>query len=222
MIMMIAEMPRQAPVAGRFFGGEFWLRFLQPLPVARLWRGMTAWQIARRHAAGQTKPRWTRPGKAEFAPSATTDSLPLRKVEGEVRRVGKSGNAPLESLAGGALAARFHAWHGRSGCRYVCSVFPAKPAEPDFGLPDFGEAVVIAAAFKGDGARGLVSICQCEADANPGARESFIAQALAAGAAEWHVHLLATGMMQRRALLADIKAMTRTGAFAKACAVAAA
>jgi hypothetical protein len=218
MIMMITQMPQQAPVAGRSFGGEFWLRFLQPLPVARLWRGM--WQVARRHAAGQTKPRWTGREKAEFAPSGTTDSLLLREGQEAVRRVGKSGNAPLESLAGGALAARFHAWHGRSGRRYVCSVFPAKPAEPDFGLPDFGEAVVIAAAFKGDDTRGLVSICQCEAGAKPGARESFIAQALAAGAAEWHVHLLAAGMMQRRALLADIKAMT--GAFAKARAAAAA
>lgn len=151
---------------------------------------------------------WTERNSAEFAPVTTSDRLPLRKIE-QRGPFAHTSNAPLESLAGSALAARFHAWHGRSGRRYVCSVFPIKLAEPDFGLPDFGEGVVIAAAIKGDGTRALLSIWHYEAGAKPSVRNSFIAQALAAGAAEWHVHLLAAGGVQRRGLVADIRAEGR-------------
>ncbi len=208
--MTIAEMPRQAIGAGRFLGGELCFRFLQPSPLARLWREVITRRIP--PATGQTRLdcRLTRQDKAELAASAVTDSLPPRTVERAVPRADRHCNAALESLAGCALAARFHAWHGSSGQRYVCSVFPVKAAEPDAGLPDFTEAVVIAAACEGDGTRRLVALCQCETGANPYARESFIVEALAAGASEWHVHLLASEVMQRRAAIADIDAMRRS------------
>jgi hypothetical protein len=208
--MTIAEMPRQAIGAGRPLGREFCFRFFPPSPLARLWRN----PITRRTppAAEQTRldSRSTRRDSAERAASAVTDSMPLRTVERTVSRADRRSNATLESVAGGALAARFHAWHGSSGQRYVCSVFPVDAADADAGLPDFTEAVVIAAACEGDGTRRLVALRQCETGANPYARESFIIEALAAGASEWHVHLLASDVTQRRAAMADIDAIPRS------------
>jgi hypothetical protein len=123
---------------------------------------------------------------------------------------GRPRNEALQSLAGGPLAGRFHAWRGGSGQRYVCSVFPVN-AEPDAGLPDFCDTVVIAATRTSDGLRRPVGLCQCEPGANSYARECFIIEALAAGASEWHIHLLATEMKQRRAVIADIEAARLRG-----------
>ena len=53
-------------------------------------------------------------------------------------------NTALASLAGGDLEERFHAWRGRSGRRYICSVFPVDHRAADAGLPEFAEAIVIA------------------------------------------------------------------------------
>jgi hypothetical protein len=115
------------------------------------------------------------------------------------------GNAALKCLAGSPLATRFHAWRGASGRRYVCSVFPLDPAAPDAGLPQFA-GVVIAVARAADGWRRLVSMSRCEPDADPGARDSFVVEARAAGACEWHVHLLASEASQQRLALADLTA----------------
>lgn len=201
--MTIAEMPGQglAPgqgrVCGRLFAGGLRIPFVGSRRRGRretLIRGQTE----ERKPATQIRP--------EFASSAVTDSLPSQVVE---RRTASSNrtNAPLESLSGDMLTARFHAWRGGSGRRYICSVFPVKPDEFDAGLPDFGGAVVIAVARNGDGRRRLVAIFQSEIGANAYARESFVIEALAEGAGEWHVHLLATQAAQRRVAIADIEAM---------------
>lgn len=201
--MTIAELPRQAMGAGHLWGGDF----RQPSLLTRLWRDVTKRRIQQPAAeAAQLEGRSPRRDSAERAASAVTDSLPTWTVERPVPPADKRRNAALESLAGDALAARFHAWRGNSGQRYICSVFPVT-AEPDAGLPDFTEAVVIAAACEDDGARRLVALRQCERGANPYARESFIIEALAAGASEWHIHLLASEEMQRRAAVADIDAV---------------
>jgi hypothetical protein len=123
-------------------------------------------------------------------------------------RACRSSNAALKSLAGSPLAGRFRAWHGASGRRYVFSVFPLDRAAPDGGLPEFAHAVVIAVARTVDGRR-LVSIRRCESGAECYARESLVLEALAAGACEWHVHLLASEAAQRRVVLADITAAVR-------------
>ncbi len=116
------------------------------------------------------------------------------------------GNAALKSLSGSPLAGRFHAWHGASGRRYVCSVFPLDPAAPDAGLPQFAGAVVLAVLRAGDGRRRLICICQSESHADP---RNFVSEALAAGAGEWHVHLPADAAVQRRAVIADLEAARR-------------
>jgi hypothetical protein len=215
-IMTIAELPQQAMGAGRLWGGEF----RQPSLLARLWRNVTKRRI--QQPAPETAQLDGRPARrdtAELTASAVTDSLPTRMVERPVPPADRRRNAALESLVGGALATRFHAWRGSSGQRYICSVFPVKDAEPDAGLPDFTESVVIAAACESDGTRRLVALRQCESGANPYARESFIIEALAAGACEWHVHLLASEVAQRRAAMADIDAIPRSW---RACARSAA
>ena len=53
-------------------------------------------------------------------------------------------SAPLAALAGGALAHRFHAWRGRSGRRYIFSVYALGEC------PDYAGAVIAAVARDGD------------------------------------------------------------------------
>lgn len=202
--MTIAELPQQAIGAGRLWG-----EFRQPSLLGRLWRSVAQRRMQKPAAETARLGRSPRHNNAEYDASAVTDSLPTRTVERPMPPADRRRNAALESLAGVALAARFHAWRGNSGQRYICSIFPVT-AEPDAGLPDFTEAVVIAAACEDDGTRRLVGLRQCEKGANPYARESFIIEALAAGASEWHIHLLASEEMQRRAAIADIDAIPRS------------
>jgi hypothetical protein len=189
--MMIAAIRQQALDPGRSLAEELCFRFLpgSACGAAQAAASKLRLDFYARHQ-----------DKAEFAPAAERASPR-----------GKNSNAALESLAGGALAGRFHAWHGGSGRRYICTVFPVNHADPEAGLPDFSGAVVIAVACEANGARWPVAFCQCETGANPYAREPFVIDALAGGASEWHVHLLATEMTQRRAVIADIEALRTCG-----------
>lgn len=116
-------------------------------------------------------------------------------------------NAPLDCLAGGALASRFRAWRGLSGRRYVCSVFPASCEGPLGGLPEFNAAVAIAVAADACGRRSRVSVFElCWRDGRFEGDPKCIRDALEAGASEWHVHLLAASPQARRAAINDLKA----------------
>lgn len=215
--MMITETPPKALEAGRFWGASRCWRFLRILSSARFWNELVPPGKTNSVIAQYVK-------RTKLDLSAVTDRLPSREQTAiEPPPTGKlRGNAPLESLAGGSLAARFHAWHGRSGQRYICSVFPVRAEASDAGLPDYADAVVIAVATDGDGVRHIVSLCQCELGANPYARECFLIEALAAGAMEWHIYLLATDMMQRHVVLNDLEATRRVhSVFAGAVAIAA-
>lgn len=121
-------------------------------------------------------------------------------------------NTGLASLAGGDLAARFHAWRGRSGRRYICSVFLVDPQAGDAGLPEFAEAIVIAVGQDIGGERRVVAFLQCEHGATALARQAFVAAALKAGAQQWHVHLLTANPQKRRAAIEDIEALCRPAA----------
>ena len=69
-----------------------------------------------------------------------------------VEQSGKSGirlapvaaDAALACLAGKALAARFSAWRGASGRRYICTIYPFDRAAPQNGLPPYTDMVVLA------------------------------------------------------------------------------
>jgi hypothetical protein len=107
--------------------------------------------------------------------------------------------APLACLRGDAMTARFHRWHGRSGARYVATVYPIDHRDPMAGLPDLGPAVLIAVARHG-AVRDMVGLVAIE-------RDSDWAKAVARlhpGADEWHVHLLARDRSARAAALADL------------------
>lgn len=141
--------------------------------------------------------RWRERNAGGFAPVKSLAKVPT--------------NAALASLAGGELAARFHAWCGRSGRRYICSVFPVEPHDPTGGLPDFAEAIVIAVKVDAAGHRRVVGFCQSEHGAGPVARHAFVMASVGAGAQHWHVHLLTADPEKRRAAIEDIEALCRPG-----------
>jgi hypothetical protein len=115
-------------------------------------------------------------------------------------------NGPLTSLSGGSLAKRFHAWSGRSGRRYICSVFPVKADESEAGLPDFAGAIVIAVGIDADLRRPIAFFDSTgEASETSDLRHQFLGEALAASAREWHVHLLATDPEHRQLVKADLE-----------------
>ena len=97
---------------------------------------------------------------------------------------------PLGSVAPAGLEGRFHAWRGRSGRRYVVSIYPAGAA------PDYAEAVVIAVRRVG-ALRVILAVAAVE----PGGPS---AAAVAAGADELHFHLMAADAQARAAVAADL------------------
>ena len=107
-------------------------------------------------------------------------------------------SAPLAALTGGALARRFCSWSGRSGERYVCSVFPLERC------PSFVDAIVLAVRCGADGRREIVAATETgetpERLLNEPARRFFAGL----GASEWHVHLLRETGAARRAAIADL------------------
>ncbi len=102
------------------------------------------------------------------------------------------------------MAARFHAWHGASGRRYICSVFPVDRDAPNAGLPDFAEAIALAVAAEKDKAQKCLALFLYDGSTAATAREDFVASALAAGAVAWHIHL-AEDPRQRLAVAKDIE-----------------
>ncbi len=130
------------------------------------------------------------------------------RLHGPRRRFASSkANAPLCCLSGGALAARFHAWLGLSGRRYVCTVYPVDRRVGSAGLPDHDGAVVIAVGRDRRRERSRVAIFEIgwrDGRLALGGR-SAVDAALAAGAREWHVHLLATSAEARHAAIRDLE-----------------
>jgi hypothetical protein len=115
---------------------------------------------------------------------------------------GPSANAPVASLAGSVLAPRFHAWYGRSKRRTICSVYPVAKSEAGRGLPDFTAAIVIAVRRE----CGLLRSLTVFAFGDGEDKQVHVEEAVALGASEWHVHLLADSENARRAALRDLQA----------------
>lgn len=97
------------------------------------------------------------------------------------KRDGSRGEA-LPSLAeAGALKERFYAWRGRSGRRYVCSVFCR---EEERFVADVASGVIIGVARDAGGTARPVWIAQ----AGEGGLSNLRDCAREAGVAEWHIH----------------------------------
>lgn len=105
----------------------------------------------------------------------------------------------LAALRGTNFTSRFASWRGRSGRSYVFSVYSAADC------PAFSEAVLIVAARRPDGGRRLAASFDTGAFPEPVlVRASAIASARAE-TLEFHLHLIARPLDERRAVLADLE-----------------
>lgn len=122
-------------------------------------------------------------------------ALALLAAPCEDRPVRAAREAPLRGAA--QLAERrFTAWRGRSGRRYVASVF----AVQDGHALNFTDAVLLAVSPE----RTIVAARDSGAFGIDAALTRWRDAAAMAGACEIHVHLLAEDSQSRRAALADL------------------
>ena len=112
----------------------------------------------------------------------------------------ETAQASLACLRASSLNDRYHAWRGFSGARYTVSIFPVDRAADGDGLPAFEAFILVPVIRDGRSLEptGVVAI-ETEAD-----RFAAVAAGVADGASEWHVHLLAEGARQRRAVVEDL------------------
>lgn len=103
---------------------------------------------------------------------------------------------PLAALRATSLERLFHAWRGRSGRRYICSVHPIAEA-PMF---DCGRAVVAAVREAPAGTE-----IACVFKAGDGEFASWALRAQRFGASALHVHLLAETPEARADVAADLR-----------------
>ena len=112
------------------------------------------------------------------------------------------GDQPLTGLSGSGLADRFRAWQGRSGRRYVFSVFRMGCGLDE--LPLEAGAVVVAAVRQADGTRRKLWVAEIGRDLDElgAARLDRLA---ARPDCELHLHLLASTPAERRAVADDLR-----------------
>jgi hypothetical protein len=112
--------------------------------------------------------------------------------------VSTQSSRPLAALRATVLEHLFQSWRGRSGRRYICSVYPVAE-EAAF---DCGRAVV-AAVRQGAAEAEIAFVFQPA----PGGEDFalWVARALRAGANALHVHLLAETREAREAVAADLR-----------------
>lgn len=106
-------------------------------------------------------------------------------------------HAPLALDATGPL--KLSAWRGRSGRRYVVSVYPL-----DLEADAAAGALLLAVERDRVGSRRLIAACESGALGFTGVNGAWIAAMRRRGANELHVHLLAATRDSRRATLADL------------------
>jgi hypothetical protein len=91
------------------------------------------------------------------------------------------------------------AWRGRSGRRYVVSVYPLDEADDGYA-----GALLLAVARDADGRRHLLAARESGSTAVNGYNGQWLTAAREHGANELHVHLLAASRAARRDTLADL------------------
>jgi hypothetical protein len=140
--------------------------------------------------------------------SATAPSLPVLPILPTLPRVGSTCARPAlpvardEALtvareAGSSLPLR--AWRGRSGRRYVVSVYPLDEADDGYA-----GALLLAVARDPEGRRHLVAARESGAAAVSGYNGQWLSAARERGANELHIHLLAASHAERRSTLDDL------------------
>ena len=113
-------------------------------------------------------------------------------------------NQPLVGLVGSDLSRRFLHWRGVSGRRYLFSIFPLHRATSIDEAPRFHDAVVLAVLRDAAGERRILMADETGALPDLFYASAQLRTAVAAGANEIHVHLLAEDNLGRAALLRDL------------------
>ncbi len=106
----------------------------------------------------------------------------------------------LSALTHSPLASRFFCWQGLSGKGYIFSVYAASDC------PAFCDAILLAVARDKRGVRRILTVMDTGAFPEPVlvcAEREFGASA---DTLEFHVHMLARSVAERRSVLGDLKA----------------
>lgn len=98
----------------------------------------------------------------------------------------------------GAPALQLTAWRGRSGARYVCSIYDVE--QPDLAA----DGLVVVAARRDESGVGYLISARSFEPADP-RRQSWIAACRRDGATELHVHRLAANEADRQRAAADLQ-----------------
>ena len=106
----------------------------------------------------------------------------------------------LRASAGLLGGSDLSSWRGKSGRRYVVGVHALGPAE----IADVSESVLIAVHRQQDGGAELVDATACGRELP----REWLSRALSRGATEMHVHRLAPGPAERRAVVSDLVGIT--------------
>ena len=114
------------------------------------------------------------------------------------------GDAPLAALRGSDLSRRFRHWRGASGRRYLFSVFPVDSPGLLERCPRFDLAVVLAVQHGPEDRRDILHLDQTGTVPEMFFAGSQLGAAVAMGANEIHVHLLAENAEARMAILDDL------------------
>lgn len=128
-------------------------------------------------------------------------AMAIRDLRNERARRAGVREERLRATVGVRGAPRLSSWRGRSGRRYVVGIHPLSEAE----LLDVTRAVLIAVKRDETGLARVVDLAAAGEEPRRRARSAWMAQARAGGATEMHVHRLAEGDPERRAILADLR-----------------
>ena len=128
-------------------------------------------------------------------------STAMRDLRNERARRAGVREERLRATAGLGNAPALSSWRGRSGRRYVVGIHPLNEAD----LLNVTEAVLIAVQRDGEGVARVVDMTV--AGAQPRDRQclSWMSSIQARGATEMHVHRLARGEEERRAVIEDLR-----------------
>lgn len=130
----------------------------------------------------------------------TARPLPFQGVDAE-RRPSRPSN--LAGLSGSGLSDRFCFWRGRSGRRYVFSIYRTGDTD-ETAVPRYSEAVMIAARRGSDGGRSILRVGRTGALPGLVVSSSERDERFDEDADELHFHLLAGDNAEREAIVSDL------------------
>lgn len=123
---------------------------------------------------------------------------------GSQKASGSDFSVPLEALYGSQLGRKFQAWSGRSGRRYVCSVFSAVDPDAMEAVRSYDSAVILAVRCDASGVKTLAGMEEIGYFPDLFWYGSAMTALTAQGVNEFHVHLMAETPAARHAVLQDL------------------